>query len=99
MRAALGLQVAIRVRTFDGEGRAAETRLVAGRGFEELRLESAPFRPPQVHTYEHLRPVRRVGPSDARGDREDGAPLVVRPGKLGLEARAGDLFRQLRGVV
>ena len=99
MRATLGFEIAVRVWTFDRKGRAPETGLVAGRGFEELRLEAATLGPAQIHSHEHLGPIGGVSAADPGGDREDGAPLVVRPRELCLEARARDFLGELRSVV
>jgi hypothetical protein len=52
------------------------------------------LRPPQVHPHEHLRPVRGVGPADARAHREDRVALVVWTGELRLERRLRDLVGQ-----
>src|SRR5712691_7194607 len=99
MCAALGLEVAVRVRTLDGEGRAAETGLVAGGRFEELRFEAAPLGPTQVHPHQHLGPIRRVGATHARRDRENGAAFVIWTGELSLEARMRDFFSEIRSVM
>ena len=85
MRPAFRFQVPVGVRAVHGQRRAPEARFIAGGRLEELGLEAAPFGPAEVHPDEHLRPVRRVGPADAGADRDDGIPLVVRSGELGLE--------------
>src|SRR5439155_7632695 len=98
MRAALGLEIAVCVWTFDGKGRASKTGLIARGGFQELRLEAPSLRPAQVHPDEHLGPIGRVGASDPRRYREDGAALVVGPRELRLEAGTGCFRGELDGV-
>src|SRR5205823_6158167 len=94
MRATLGLQVSVRVRTVDRERRAAEARLIAGRRLEELGLEVTALRPAQVHANEHLGPIRGVRTADARADRDHGVAFVVRARELRFEARDLDLVSQ-----
>src|SRR2546428_1116932 len=99
MRPPLGLQVAACVRTLNSQGGAPETGLIAARRFDELRLEAAPLGPAQVHAHEPLSPIGGIRASDPRRDREDGAPFVIWPGELGLEARTRDFLRELGGFV
>ena len=94
MRAAFGPQVPVRVRALDGERRAADTRLVAGRRVDDLRAIPVTLGPAQVHAHEHLRPVRGVGATDASADREHRVALVVRAGELRLERGFVDLLGQ-----
>ena len=77
MDSPLGLEDSVCVVAGDGEGRRLETRLLAGRGLEQLGLKAAIRRPPEVHAKEHLGPVLRVGPPRAGVNRDDGVPGVV----------------------
>ena len=95
VRAALGLEIPVRVIAFNRQRRAPESGLVPRRGLEELRLEATALRPTEVHADEHLGPIRRVGATDAGRDRHDRVALVVRPRELRLEGGVRNLFGEL----
>jgi hypothetical protein len=96
MCTALGLEISVRVRTFDRERGTADARFIARRRLDDVRLESAALCPAHVHANEHLRPVGGVRSTDARGDGQHGVPFVVRTAELCLEAGLVDLAGQLR---
>src|SRR2546428_3226548 len=82
----------------DADRGALHAGLLSGCDVEELRLEAFALRPSLVHPRQHLRPVRGVGPTSARGDRHDGVALVVRTIELQLEHGYVDLGPQPCGV-
>src|SRR6266545_6063297 len=95
MRAALGLEIAVGVRPFDGERGASDARFQTGSRLDDLGLEAVSLGPPQIHPNEHLRPVRGVRSTDAGGDRDDGVALVIEATELSFQARLVDLGAQL----
>ena len=94
MRATLGLEISVGVRTLDRKRRTADACLFAWCRLDDLGFEPVALGPAQIHPHEHLRPVGRIGSADARGDRDDGIAFVVRATELRLEARFVDLADQ-----
>src|SRR5688572_19482952 len=99
MRAAFGLEISVRVWTFDRERGAADAGFIAGCRLDDVRLESAALCPADVHAHEHLCPVGGVRSPHARGDREDRIAFVVGTAKLCLKARLIDLSDQLQELL
>ncbi len=60
----------------------------------DLRLESLPFRPSQIHTQQHVGPVLRFRSARAGMDRDDGIERVGLPGEHGAGFHAIDKFSE-----
>ena len=84
--AALGLQIAVGVRAFDGQRRTPETSLVSGVDSRSSAL-SRDARPIADTCAPSSRPIGGIGAADPGGYREDRAPLVDGP-EAGLSSRA-----------
>ena len=100
------LQVAVGVRTLDGERRALDAGALAGLHIDDLRRVAAPLAPAQVLAEQHLRPVLRLGAAGPRLQRDDGVAGVVLAAQQALQVHvmervldAGeDLLRLARGL-
>src|ERR1700722_16034084 len=77
MDSRLGPQVSVREISFDGDGRALDSRAVAGLQVCNLGFEPAPLGPSQVKPQQHLGPVLRLLPTGARMYRKDRAEAIV----------------------
>ena len=73
----LGAQIAVREVAFDREGRALDSRAVAGLQVGDLGFEAAPLGPSQIKPQQHLGPVLRLLTAGARMYREDRAEAIV----------------------
>src|SRR5687767_11388354 len=95
VRAALGLEISVGVRTLDRQRGATDAGLITGCRLDDVGPESVPLRPTHVHAHEHLRPVSGIRSTDARGDRQYSVALVVRTAELRFETGLVDLGEQL----
>ncbi len=84
MHARLAADQPIREFTRDGERSRLDARLVPILNFVDLRFESLPLRPAQVHAHQHLCPVLALGAAGPRMHRDDRVQRVGLAGEHGL---------------
>ena len=77
MHAGFGRQQSVRIFAFDFESHALDARLLGGLIVDNLRFETAPLRPLQIHAQEHLSPILRFGPASAWMNRANGVAQIV----------------------
>src|SRR5260370_24247006 len=87
MHAGFGRQQSVRIFAFDFESRALDPRLLGGLLVDNLRFETAPLRPLQIHAQEHLSPILRFRPAGAWMNRANGVAQIVLAGqkRFGLD--------------
>jgi hypothetical protein len=73
----LALEIAVRVRAFDGERGALDAGALTGLHVDELGLVVVPLAPAQVLAQQHLAPVLRLGAAGAGLELDDRVAGVV----------------------
>ncbi len=89
--APLRLEDAVGVLPAGGERRRLQSGLLSRARLDQLDLEAALLRPPEVHAEEDLRPVLRVGSARAGVDRDHRVAAVVLAVEEGVLAQAVEL--------
>src|SRR5438552_2481332 len=95
VNAGFGLHVAVRIRPFDREGGALETRTLTGLELDELDAEAAALAPAEVHAQQHLGPVLRLEPAGAGVDLDDRVAAVVLAAEEAEELELGEAMLDL----
>ena len=85
---------AVGVIADDRHRRPLDACFVAGLQIDDVALEPAAFRPPQIHPQQHLRPVLRLGPPRARVDAHDRVLEIVLAAEHLLRLAGIDLGRE-----